>query len=176
MPDSFHRGFAPVINQHTQVLVLGSMPSVKSLADQAYYAHPRNAFWPLMGELFDFNANDDYTSRLNSLLAVGVGLWDVYAACERPGSLDSAIVNSTAEFNDFVSLFAKYPEVRVLAFNGKTAFTRFERLAKNSHDLANFLKHKKLLCLPSTSPANATLSINDKQVAWQSIRGFLLNS
>jgi hypoxanthine-DNA glycosylase len=149
------------------------MPSVKSLSEQAYYAHPRNGFWPLMGKILAFDSELPYAVRLQNLLASGVGLWDVYAGCERKGSLDSAIINATAEFNDFVSLFNQYPGIRLLVFNGKTAFNMFHRLVKKAPELADFLNNKKLLCLPSTSPANAALSINEKQLAWQSIREFL---
>ena len=104
------QGLAPLVNAGTRVLVLGSFPSVKSLQLQQYYAHPQNQFWPLMQALWPqapWPADRDYAKRCTCLLAQGVGLWDVYAHCQREGSLDSAI--RAAQPNDFAALLPRCP-------------------------------------------------------------------
>lgn len=87
--------FPPVVDAGTRVLILGSMPGARSLAEHEYYAHPRNLFWPLMDDLFGIERTWPYERRLAALLARGLGLWDVLRHCEREGSLDASIVTET---------------------------------------------------------------------------------
>ncbi|MCY0388590.1 DNA-deoxyinosine glycosylase [Robbsia sp. Bb-Pol-6] len=152
-------GFAPVLDARTRTLILGSFPGVASLGAAQYYAHPRNQFWRLIGTVL----NEDlvslaYPERLNCLLSHGIGLWDVLAACHRDGSLDAAIRH--ARPNDFASLRAQAPQLATLGFNGKTAGRFAPLLAAAGY---------RTLVLPSSSPANAMLSFEQKLAAWRAL-------
>ena len=107
------QSFAPLVTAQSRVLVLGSMPGVESLNAKQYYAHPRNAFWRIMAELLQFSVALGYEARCEALMDSGVGLWDSVRECERPGSLDSAVVDATIEANDFASLFARHGQLRL---------------------------------------------------------------
>ena len=118
------KSFKPSININSKVLILGSMPGVKSLEEQEYYAHPKNLFWKFVGEVFsDINFDSPYTSRVQGLLNHHIGLWDVLQVCERAGSLDSAIKNALP--NDFSSLSVQTPQLKKLLFNGRKAYDSF---------------------------------------------------
>lgn len=152
-------GLPPVLDRTTRVLILGSFPGEKSLSAQQYYAHPRNQFWPLLSAVLTENLVDlPYHARLARLLEHRIGLWDVIAACERKGSLDTAIRN--AETNDFDALKQRCPQLARVCFNGKTS----GKLAPEFAD-AGF----ETLVLPSSSPANAQFSFEQKLVLWQKI-------
>ncbi len=155
---------AAVIAPDSRLLVLGSMPGAASLAAQQYYAHPRNAFWPIMGQLFGFAADLPYAERLMQLRARGIGLWDVLQSCERQGSLDSAI--RAEQPNDFASLLQQQPGIRALAFNGAKAAQSFRKLVLPSLQTQPL---PVLLNLPSTSPAHAALNQADKLRVWQQL-------
>ena len=113
------RSFPPVVSAGCRVLILGSMPGEASLRAGQYYAHPRNAFWPIMGRLCGAGPDLAYPQRLERLLAAGIGLWDVLQSCVRAGSLDSAIRDEVA--NDLPALFAAYPRIDRVFFNGAKA-------------------------------------------------------
>jgi hypoxanthine-DNA glycosylase len=152
-------GFAPVLDAHTRILLLGSFPGAASLAAGQYYAHPRNYFWRLLGAvLSEPLAELAYEERLQRLLARGIGLWDVLDACYREGSLDTAIRDPRP--NDFSPLKARCPLLAKVCFNGK-ASGRFEP----QFAAAGFAT----LVLPSSSPANAQLSFAQKLEAWKRI-------
>ncbi|WP_233800354.1 DNA-deoxyinosine glycosylase [Paraburkholderia sp. HP33-1] len=155
------RGFPPVVAADTHTLILGSFPGEASLAAVQYYAHPRNQFWKLLGAVFGESELHalDYDARLERVLKHGVGIWDVLAACHREGSLDSAIRN--AKPNDFDSLLEHAPLLKKVCFNGKTAGRFAEVIGAAGYET---------LVLPSSSPANATLSFDQKLVIWQGIR------
>lgn len=159
--------FPPVADRDARVLILGSMPGVASLQAQRYYAHPRNAFWPLMGELLGFDAQLDYASRLRALRGAGVALWDVLAHCERPGSLDADIVAASVVANDFAAFFRRHRHVRRVFFNGGTAARAFRRHVIPT--LGDRDSGLGFATLPSTSPANAGLSREQKRRAWQGV-------
>jgi double-stranded uracil-DNA glycosylase len=145
-------------------LILGSMPGAASLAAQAYYAHPRNALWPLLGELLDFDSALPYPARIAALLARHVGLWDVIAACTRPGSLDASIDRSSIELNPLNDLIEACPALERVLTNGTTASQLFER-----HSLGAMRAARPSLewfALPSTSPANAAQPLANKRAAW----------
>ena len=153
-----HRGLPPVLAADTRVLVLGSFPGVASLAAGAYYAHPRNHFWPLLGAVLDLPLADlPYDERLVCIRARRIGLWDVVVACERRGSLDSAIRNPLRGNVGRVRRAA--PELRAVFFNGRTA-GRAEMLWR----AAGYETH----ILPSTSPAY-TRPFAEKLAAWRAI-------
>ncbi|MEH6650794.1 MAG: DNA-deoxyinosine glycosylase [Motiliproteus sp.] len=163
--------FDPVITDGAQVLILGSMPGLRSLEAQQYYAHPRNAFWPIMAELFGFDSALPYDERLRLLQIQRVALWDVLADCYRPGSLDSAIVESSIQANDFPTLLQRYPTLKAICFNGAKAEQSFRKhvrpLLGDSAEEITFQR------LPSTSPAHASLSYDQKLCQWQVVTGFV---
>ncbi|MFO1344989.1 MAG: DNA-deoxyinosine glycosylase [Rhodocyclaceae bacterium] len=153
--------FPPIVAPGARVLILGSMPGVASLSAGQYYAHPRNAFWPILGALCGFAATAPYAERVLALQAAGVAVWDVLQSCVRPGSLDTAIERSSEVPNDIAGLLSDQPGIRCIAFNGGTAEAAFRR-----HVPADVVGGLRLLRLPSTSPANAAWSFERKLAAW----------
>lgn len=161
-------GLPPVVDGHTRVLVLGSFPGAASLAAGQYYGHPRNQFWALLGHVFQaisapaacLESNGcsdfDYAQRCRWLLAHGVGVWDVYASCERQGSLDAHIRH--AQVNDLAVLRHRCPGLRLVAHNGGESF----RHARHTQALG-----WPVVKLPSSSPANASWSFERKCAAWR---------
>ena len=158
-------GLPPVYDADARVLILGSMPGGRSLEAQAYYAHPRNAFWPIMARLFDFSPALGYAGRLACLRENSVALWDVIGRCRRRGSLDQKVEPDSIVANDFERLFRACPRIRLVAFNGRLAEQSFERhvLPKLPASLARIPGVR----LPSTSPAHAAMSFERKFAAWR---------
>jgi len=161
--------FPPQIGTRCRVLVLGTAPSVRSLAMGQSYAHPQNLFWPFMGELFAAGPDLPYAERVARLHAHGIGIWDVYARCERPGSLDSSIVRVSEVANDIPQLAATRPELRAIVLNGGQAQRAFRRLVLPRLD-PQLRARIHLLDLPSTSPANASIPRARKLQAWRVLR------
>ena len=163
-PDEIKRSFEPVTNRRTRLLVLGSLPGEVSLARARYYAHPQNQFWRLMSQVIDADLVPlDYADRLETLLAAGVGLWDVVASASRRGSLDGNIRGHSP--NDLPALVSSLPNLRAVGFNGgKSAAIGAPQLS-GREGLA-------LVALPSSSPAY-TLSFQEKCAAWLTLRRFL---
>ncbi len=155
------RGFPPVVDDRAGMLILGSFPSAQSLVACQYYANPRNAFWPITAELFGFDADAPYESRLAALRSHGVALWDVLHACRRAGSADSAIDPKSLVVNDFAELFTNYPSITRVYFNGAKAADLYRRLATaaGGHESQR---------LPSSSPAHATRA-GVKLAAWRAV-------
>ena len=155
-------GLAPVVSHNTRLLVLGSFPGVASLAAQQYYGHPQNQFWPILRAIFASSHCPTYISsyetRSKWLLEQGLGLWDVYASCERAGSLDSAI--RLAQVNDFASLARRCPNLVAIAHNGGESFKHAKHSAALGLDVYK---------LPSSSPANASWSFERKLAAWREV-------
>ena len=159
-------GLPPLIGPNARVLVLGSFPSVASLAAQQYYAHRQNQFWKILGAvlgqpLFAL----DYAAKQAAVIAAGIAIWDVYASCERSGSLDSAIRNGMP--NDFAALQKSapagrqdggYPALQRVLFNGQTPGRFAPQLAALGFET---------MVMPSTSPANAGWSFERKLAAWR---------
>lgn len=164
------RGFPPVSDKNAIVLILGSMPGEESLRQQQYYAHPRNTFWKILGNLFNFNSDMPYTDRKKELIKNRIALWDVMKECERDGSLDSSIKNHTIEENDFETFFKKHPNIRYIYFNGSKAELEFKKRVKlKLNNLDNFTFEK----LPSTSPAMAMMNFEKKLDVWSVIKKVL---
>jgi len=159
MPQS--EGFPPIARVDARILVLGSLPGVRSIAEQQYYAHPQNAFWAIMRELFGIEG--DYASRCRQLLENRVALWDVLQSSVRPGSMDADIDLGSAVANDFRGFLAEHADIRVIAFNGKKAEQLFARFAV-ADGIADDVSR---LGLPSTSPAYASLRFSGKLAAWR---------
>ncbi|MFZ1178900.1 MAG: DNA-deoxyinosine glycosylase, partial [Mycobacterium sp.] len=155
------RGFPPVVDDHARVLILGSFPSAQSLAAGQYYANPRNAFWRITSELFDFDANAPYDTRLAALRSRGVALWDVLHKCRRIGSADAAIEPTILVVNNFGELFANHPTITQVYFNGAKATELYRRLAQTFEGI----QYRRL---PSTSPAHV-MRPGAKLAAWQAI-------
>jgi len=163
-------GFPPIADARARVLVLGSLPGRKSLQMQEYYAQPYNAFWRIMGSLFGAEPAMAYSERLERLRAHGVAVWDVLAAGEREGSLDSAIEPSTIVVNDFGEFFARHRAIRLICFNGNTAAGLYRR--KVQPGLAPEPAAIETRVLPSTSPAYASLKFEQKLERWSAaLRG-----
>ena len=153
------QGLAPVLDANTRVLVLGSFPGAASLRAQQYYGHPQNHFWKILGALWQLPLPTmAYPERVAALLAHGLGVWDVYGACEREGSLDANIRN--AEVNDFSWMHRACPVLEAVAHNGGESF----RHAKHTESLG-----LPVYKLPSTSPANASWSFDRKLAAWSEV-------
>ena len=159
--------FPPIADANTRVLILGSMPGAKSLQMNEYYAHPQNVFWRIMGELVGAGRELDYAQRIVYLKAHSIGMWEALHSCQRPGSLDSAIVPATMKPNDFNAFFAEHRGVNRVFFNGGTAAAAYKRqvLPTLSLDYA-YLQYEQL---PSTSPAHATLNFDQKLQHWRRI-------
>ena len=156
--------FPPAVAPGARVLLLGSLPGAASLAAGEYYAHPRNAFWPLMQDLFGIHRDWPYARRIEALTASGVALWDVVASARRPGSLDADIVPDSVIANDFSALFTVHREIRHIFFNGAAAEALFRRHVRPLPDWPPAQR------LPSSSPAHAALSYAQKLAAWQAVR------
>jgi hypoxanthine-DNA glycosylase len=156
-------GLPPAVSASTVLLVLGSFPGAASLAAGQYYAHPRNHFWPILQAIFASSQREMvfscYEKRIDWMLGHGVGLWDVYARCERVGSLDTAIRHATV--NDFSALRTRCPGLRAVAHNGGESF----RHAHRATAALGLPVHR----LPSTSPANASWSFERKLAAWRAV-------
>lgn len=156
--------FPPVVAPDIRVLILGSLPGERSLAERRYYAHPRNLFWRLVGETIGRDLEGmAYEARLEALLAARIGLWDTIASAVRAGSLDTAI--REAQHNPLAELVATLPELRAVAFNG-AASAKAGMAALAGTGVA-------LLPLPSSSPANAAVPYAEKRRLWAAIGDFL---
>ena len=152
-------GLPPIVDAATRVLVLGSFPSVASLREQAYYGHPQNHFWRILGELWGMSLRGrPYEERKAALHAHHLGVWDVYQSCERPGSLDADIRHAVP--NDIAGLIAQCPKLEAIAHNGGESH-RHARLT-SAFGLPVYR-------LPSTSPANASWSFERKLAAWSEV-------
>ena len=158
-------GFAPVAGKDAQVLILGSMPGSLSLQAQQYYAHPRNVFWQIMEALFDIASDAPYQTRLNGLIDNKIALWDVIKTCHRSGSLDTAIDKTSIEVNDFAGFFHQQPRIQTLFFNGLKAEQVYCKSVRSA--LPHHLNTHHLQRLPSSSPANAQLTLAEKIAKWR---------
>jgi hypoxanthine-DNA glycosylase len=157
--------FPPVVSLETRVLILGTLPGEASLATLRYYAHPRNQFWRLVGEVIEREdlASLDYAARVATLREAGIGIWDTIASAVRAGSLDAAI--REAEHAPLADLVTTLPALRAVAFNGGTSARIGRKL------LAGASVH--LIDLPSSSPAYAAMSFAEKRRRWLELQEFL---
>lgn len=157
--------FPPIVDGFAHTMILGSMPGVASLQADQYYAHPRNTFWPIMGALFGAGPAMPYANRTETLLRHGVAVWDVLKRCTRHGSLDSSIDDTSVVPNDFPGFLLAHPHIDRIFFNGAKAENCFSqhvapRLQQGCPALAR---------LPSTSPAHASMTFEQKLQAWQAV-------
>jgi hypoxanthine-DNA glycosylase len=160
--------FPPIAGPHAHTLILGTMPGAASLRARAYYAHPRNAFWTILGRLLDFDPQLDYAARTRHVVAAGIAVWDVLRSCERDGSLDTKILRTSVVVNDFGWFFTGHPHIERVFFNGATAHALYRRHVLPAID---DVSNRQYARLPSTSPANASIALPAKLHAW----GVVLN-
>ena len=159
------QSFAPIADAKARVLILGSMPGKASLAAGQYYAHAQNLFWRILGEVTGASAALPYEARARALKSRGIALWDVLESCAREGSLDSAIDDASISANDFTSFYRAHPRIAHVFFNGAKAEACYRQHVLPSLGAAPAPPgyHR----LPSTSPANASMSRAHKQRAWK---------
>jgi TDG/mug DNA glycosylase family protein len=159
--------FPPVTDKSVTKLILGSMPGKASLVANQYYAHPRNIFWSVMQTVMNVRSDLPYATRCKELTQHKVALWDVLKTCTRTGSLDSDIIESSIVPNDFEAFFRAHSRIRAIYFNGAKAESIYIRhvIPNLSPDFASIAMRR----LPSTSPANASISLADKITQWKVI-------
>lgn len=155
--------FPPLIDDQSEILILGSIPGVKSLEMQQYYAHPQNKFWKIILELLKEEFTEDYFKRIKTLKKHNIALWDVIDSCERKGSLDSEIKNEEA--NQIAALLEEYPNVKAIFCNGGKSYKNLQKLLGKDYKLPVFL-------MPSTSPLH-TISFERKFEEWKKVLEFL---
>lgn len=154
--------FFPIIDEHSRVLILGSMPGVESLRLQQYYANPRNQFWKIIYSLFNSEPNPNYEERISFIKSNKIAVWDVIGTCYREGSLDSNIREE--KVNDFSALFEAYPNLKTVLFNGGKAYETYKKWI-GFGTIPNLTFHK----LTSSSPAN-TKKYEEKLREWVVIK------
>ncbi|WP_144281105.1 DNA-deoxyinosine glycosylase [Chryseobacterium echinoideorum] len=155
--------FPPIINADSKILILGSIPGVKSLEKQQYYGHPQNKFWKIIFELFNEEFTEGYTEKINVLKKHHIALWDVIDSCERKGSLDSEIKNEEA--NQIPELLQEYPNIQAIFCNGGKSYKNLQKMLGKDSIIPFYL-------LPSTSPLH-TISFEKKLEEWKRILEFV---
>ncbi len=157
-------GFPPIVGSNPKLLILGSLPSVQSVGKRQYYAHSRNSFWPIMGELFGAGTDKPYEERQAIIADAGIAIWDVLAASVRPGSMDADIDQNTAKPNDIHAFLRQHPGIKLICFNGHTAATLYRKFLIQA--IKNNLGDFEYAVLPSTSPAYASMRFPEKLRQW----------
>lgn len=156
--------FLPIINKDSKILILGSIPGVKSLEMQEYYAHPQNKFWKIICEIFKEEFTKDYSEKIKILEKHHIALWDVIDTCERKGSLDSDIRNEEA--NKIGELLQNFPNIKAIFCNGQKSYKNLQKILPKKF-------HLPIIALPSTSPAHASLRYIDMLENWKIILKYL---
>jgi hypoxanthine-DNA glycosylase len=160
-------GFPPLVGSTSRVLILGSMPGAASLSTRAYYAHPRNAFWPLVAGVIGVDADAPYDDRARALVRAGLALWDVARSCVRQGSLDAAIDDASVDHNDVAGLLHAHRAIRRVCCNGAKAAALYRK-----HVAATVVELElDVRVLPSTSPAHAAMPLTAKRARWLAALG-----
>lgn len=155
--------FPPIVDSNSRILILGSIPGVKSLEKQQYYGHPQNKFWKIIFELLNEDFTEDYGEKIRMLKKHHIALWDVIDSCERKGSLDSEIKNEEA--NQIPELLEKYPNIQTIFCNGGKSYKNAQKILGKHFKIPVFL-------LPSTSPLH-TISFEKKLEEWRRIKTYL---
>lgn len=159
-PNPIKSSFAPIADKETQILILGSLPGDKSLAENEYYAHPRNRFWRIIAEIIGYDFSTNYIEKLEMLRQNKIGVWDVVNSAKRTGSLDTNILDEVP--NDLEGFIEEHPKLKIIAFNGAKSQKLFDKYFTRKATL-------KYLALPSTSPANAKMSFEIICQKWKEI-------
>lgn len=161
-------GLEPLMCENPEILILGSLPGDKSLELQEYYGHPRNRFWKVIAAIGNYIEPETYVEKLGMLAKANIVLWDVYQAADRVGSMDADIKHG--DFNDIFGLLAKHPTIKTIALNGKTAEKAFYSYNRAHQVEAQKVAQKITICpMPSTSPANASWTLEKLVPVWQRI-------
>ena len=155
--------FPPIISEGSKILILGSVPGVKSLEMQQYYAHPQNQFWKIIFQLFEEDFTADYQKRTEIIRKNNIALWDVIDSCEREGSLDTKIRNE--EHNDILKILRDHPDIKAVFCNGQKSFKNLKKILGKESEIPIFV-------LPSTSPLH-TVSFDKKLAEWEILKSFL---
>ena len=157
------KSFKPSVDNNSKILILGSMPGVKSLSEQQYYAHPQNRFWKVIGHICNSEKLQelDYDLKLKTLLNNNIALWDTIKTCKREGSLDSDILNAVP--NDIRGLLNKYPNIKTICLNGNKSYSAFKKYFPDLIEKYDCYK------MPSTSPANAKFSLDRLILEYSSV-------
>ncbi|MCC6442772.1 MAG: DNA-deoxyinosine glycosylase [Armatimonadetes bacterium] len=154
------KGLCPIVDENSELLILGTFPSCQSLLYQEYYANPKNKFWEIMGKVYEFDHTLPYDRRIEFLKAKKMALWDVIESCCRSGSSDSNITCPST--NDFESFYRDHPSIKYILFNGKNARNDYEKLVgSNEQRIKGYL--------PSSSPANTHCTTDKKVSLWKKI-------
>lgn len=152
-------GFSPVFDEHSRVLILGSLPSVQSRENGFYYGHPQNRFWRVLARVLCAPVPQSVEEKQAMLLANGIALWDVIAACDIAGSSDASIRHVIP--NDLSRILERCP-IENLYANGTAAAKIYNRYQKERTG-------REIVRLPSTSPANAAWNFDRLCDAWNVI-------
>jgi len=155
--------FPPIVDEHSQILILGSVPGVKSLQMEQYYAHPQNQFWKILFHLFDEAFSLDYQERINLLKEKKIALWDVIESCERKGSLDTEIKNEID--NNIPQLIKNHPNIKIIFCNGQKSYKNLIKILGKNFKIP-------IMVLPSTSPLH-TVKYEEKLGSWKVIKDYL---
>lgn len=155
--------FPPIIDQESKILILGSVPGVKSLEKKEYYGHPQNKFWKIIFELFEVDFTENYVEKIEILKKNKIAVWDAIDTCERKGSLDSEIRNEEA--NDIKNLLQTHPNIRAIFCNGGKSYKNLKKILDKNSEIPAYL-------LPSTSPLH-TISFEKKLEEWKILKTYL---
>ena len=155
--------FPPIVSKDSKLLILGSVPGIKSLEMQEYYAHPQNKFWRILFELFQEDFTADYAEKIELLKKNKIAVWDVIDSCERKGSLDTEIKNEA--HHDILQLLQDFPSIKVIFCNGQKSFKSLRKIFPDDLKIL-------ILVLSSTSPAY-TIPYQQKLKDWSVLKSFL---
>lgn len=152
-----YHNIAPIYNKNSKILILGSFPSVRSREQQFYYAHKQNRFWKVISAVFEQAAPQSVDEKRDFLLKNGVALWDCIKCCNINGSSDASI--KSAQAND-IGIILNTGDIKAVFTNGKTSYNTYNRLILPKTE-------RTAVCLPSTSPANASYSLDRLIDEWR---------
>ena len=155
--------FPPLFDKNSKVLILGSFPSVKSREQLFFYGHPQNRFWNVISAVMSADTPLTIEEKKNFLYANSIALWDVIASCDITGSSDSSIKNVVA--NDLTEIL-KTADIKQIFVNGKTAYKYYNKYIRDNIG-------RDVICLPSTSPANAGWNIDRLVEAWKTVKKYI---
>lgn len=159
------RSLPPIVDERARVLILGSMPGRQALEERRYYANPQNHFWRVIHRVFGAEPGPSYEERVAFVQDKGIAMWDTLRECTRVGSLDRTIGDEVP--NNINGLLSRYPDIRCVFFNGAKSYRSFTKLVYLDPEVRRRLS---LFPLPSTSPLNAHLSIEEKVSRWREVR------